>query len=204
MTRPPDFDDLLDGDLTPDEAARLRGVHDLLVASGPPPELPPYLEQLPPARSKPWTVRALPRRRWGIAIVGATALAAAAFGAGYLFGSPGFQRDRVVTMEPTAAAPDNAWASIELGEPDSTGNWPIVFRVRGLPEQPNRGAYYNLYLTREGRPIAICGTFRVHAGTTEIRMNAPYRLRRFDGWIVTEQPAGVHEPGRPVLRTTAA
>ena len=44
MSDRPTFDELAGGDdLSPEEAARLERVHDLLVAAGPPPELPPHL-----------------------------------------------------------------------------------------------------------------------------------------------------------------
>ena len=40
--RPPSFDELAGGDdLSPEEAARLERVHNLLIEAGPPPELPP-------------------------------------------------------------------------------------------------------------------------------------------------------------------
>ena len=43
-----DFDDVVGGDdLSPDEEARLRRVHDLLMEAGPPPDLPPELERAP-------------------------------------------------------------------------------------------------------------------------------------------------------------
>ena len=42
----PDFDELV-GELEPEEEARLRHVHELLVAAGPPPELPPALLEAP-------------------------------------------------------------------------------------------------------------------------------------------------------------
>ena len=42
-----DFDELVGGDLTPAERERLRGVHDLLVQAGPPPELAPHMEAGP-------------------------------------------------------------------------------------------------------------------------------------------------------------
>ena len=44
MSDRPNFDELAGGDdLSPEEAARLERVHDLLVAAGPPAELPPHL-----------------------------------------------------------------------------------------------------------------------------------------------------------------
>ena len=44
--RLPPFDEIVDPD--DPERARLEAVHELLVAAGPPPELPPALEHAPP------------------------------------------------------------------------------------------------------------------------------------------------------------
>jgi hypothetical protein len=200
-----EFDDLVDAEgLEPEQERRLRRVHDLLVEAGPPPDLPPALEQPPTGGGdRPGEIVQFPlhpgRRRVAVAVL-AAALAAAAFGIGFLIASGGdndnFDAQRVVAMHGRG----DALASIRLGEPDSVGNWPMELAVTGLPEQPRRG-YYALWLTRDGKPIAVCGTFRVHDKKTVVRLNAPYQLKRFDGWIVTEQPPGVHEPGRIVLST---
>ena len=45
MTGKPDFRDLVGEDLTPEERDRLEHVHELLIAAGPPPELPPALAE---------------------------------------------------------------------------------------------------------------------------------------------------------------
>ena len=44
----PNFDDLVDQGLDLEERARLLRVHELLIAAGPPPELPPSLASPPP------------------------------------------------------------------------------------------------------------------------------------------------------------
>ena len=73
--------------------------------------------------------------------------------------------------------------------------------VQGLPKLTS-GGYYELYLTRHGRIAATCGTFNVHGGRTVVRLNAPYRLDRFDGWVVTRHlPRRAGEATRPVLTT---
>jgi hypothetical protein len=191
-SRPPDFDELVGEDVPAEERERLRGVHDLLVAAGPPAELSPALERAP---SVGGAVHVLPRRRRGAVLLLAAALAAAAFGGGFLTGAVtrgGGQKSAVVVipMHGTRAAP-NALASISLQEVDKAGNWPMRFTVQGLPKLSG-GGYYELYLTRHGRIAATCGTFNVHGGRTTVRLNAPYRLRGFDGWVVTR-----HLPGRP-------
>ena len=43
MTRGPDFDQLLGGDVDQADRDRLRRVHDLLLQAGPPPELSPEI-----------------------------------------------------------------------------------------------------------------------------------------------------------------
>ena len=192
-TRPPDFDELVGEDLAADERARLRGVHDLLVAAGPPAELSPALERAP---SVGGMVHFLPRRRRAAVLLLAAALAAAAFGGGFLAGAVTHggateSATVVISMHGTAAAP-NALASIALFTADKAGNWPMRFTVQGLPKLP-RGGYYELYVTKHGRITASCGVFNVHGGRTVVSLNAPY-TKGFDGWIVTK-----HLPGRPEI-----
>jgi len=194
-SRPPDFDELVGEDLAADERARLRGVHDLLVAAGPPAELPPVLERAP---SVGGSVHFLANRRRGAVLLLAAALAAAAFGGGFLAGAVtnggGTKRATVlIPMHGTAAVP-NARASIALLTADKAGNWPMRFTVQGLPQLP-RGGYYELYVTKDGRITASCGVFNVHGGRTTVSLNAPY-TKGFNGWIVTK-----HLPGRPDVAT---
>ncbi len=199
MSRVPDFAELVGADVPAEERERLQRAHELLVAAGPPPELPPELAAVPSPEPK---VTLLPQRRRFTAIGLAAALALAAFFAGYFIGgtrSGGFHVAAVSEMHGTAAAP-GALATIRLAERDSAGNWPMKLSVRGLKPLP-RGGYYELYLSRHGRPAASCGTFTVHAGTTTVRLNAPYPLKEYDGWVVTRHASG--RPGEsPVLLTT--
>jgi hypothetical protein len=200
MTR--DFDDLVGDDLTAAERRRLLATHELLVAAGPPPELPPSLERPPAPRAKS-EIPYFPRRRWAAAGLIAAALAAAAFGGGYLVGhqsGDSFAARHVVTMHATAAAPDAARATLKLGNSDEAGNWPMLVNVSGLRELPE-GGYYNVYLTKKGRPVVLCGSFVVHGDRTTAQYTEPYKLTHFDGWVVTLQPKGHHEPGRVVLTT---
>ena len=48
MTRRPDFDDLVGQDVPPEERARLHRTHELLLEAGPPPELSPEMDAVPP------------------------------------------------------------------------------------------------------------------------------------------------------------
>ena len=72
-----------------------------------------------------------------------------------------------------------ATAQLDLFEKDAAGNWPMELRVRGLAS----GAY-ELWLTRGGKLAKPCGAFAVSARETTVPLNAPYRLRDFDGWVV--------------------
>lgn len=191
MTRPPDFDDLLDGvELEPGERERLRGVHDLLVAAGPPPELSPALQPGGERERTDNVYPLFPRRRWAAVAALAAAFALATFGAGYLVGDRGPAVDRVVVMAGTQLAAD-ARASLEVLEIDEAGNWPMELTVRGLP--PGR---YELWLTRDGELAAPCGVFAVSGAETRVPLNAPYKLKQFDEWVI------VPEGEQDVLLTT--
>jgi hypothetical protein len=203
-----DFRDLVDTEgLSPDEEARLRHVHELLLEAGPPADLPPALDKPPTevADAEILQFPSLPGRRWSVAFVAAAAVAAAAFGGGYLFGhskarTASFAEQRSVTM--VALHPGQpGLAVLKLAAADSVGNWPMDMQVTGLPKQSQPGAYYELWLTKGGKAVAPCGTFRVHGKTTTIRFTVPYRLRNYDGWIVTAHRPGQAEPGRVVLTT---
>ena len=198
----PDFDELVGQDLEPDQRARLLRAHELLVAAGPPPELPPSLAH----PSRPRDAEVVPffnRRRHATVAVLAAALAIALFGGGYLAGHHshgGFSSERSIPMRATAAAPTDAIGSIALGSQDDAGNWPMLVRVSNLTKLPPRG-YYVLWLSRDGRPIAPCGGFVVEGSETEVHLNAPYKLNRFDGWVLTIQKPGQRKPGPIVLKT---
>jgi hypothetical protein len=200
----PDFEEFVGSDLEPEERARLRRAHDLLIAAGAPPELPPSLAE--PGAVQAETTLFFNRRRNATIAVLAAAVAAAAFGIGYLTGQHGnggsFAEKKTVVMHGTPTAPSGAIASIALGNRDDAGNWQMLVRVSNLKKLP-RGAYYTLWLTRKGRAVASCGSFVVGGGdsTTEVRFTVAYKLKNYDGWVATEQRRGQHETG-PVLLTT--
>ncbi|HET8606689.1 MAG TPA: hypothetical protein VFL66_06620 [Gaiellaceae bacterium] len=186
----PEFRELVGDDLGPEEDARLRQVHELLVAAGPPPELPPALARPPEERGA--KVIGFPvRRRLGAAVVLAAAIAAAAFGGGYAVGHRGGGFRAEGAPIPMHGSSPAQLASIRLSSRDDAGNWPLLLRVKGLPDLP-KGGYYELLLSRNGKPGPSCGTFRVHHGVTQVVLNAPYKLRAWDGWVIVE-----HLPGRP-------
>jgi len=194
----PDFRELVGDDLPEEERARLEHVHELLVAAGPPPELPPAIAEL---SSEPETVVALPRRRAGALLAIAAAIALVAVFGGYVAGRAGqdkFTTFKSLPMHGTAIA-QTASATIDVGDIDQSGNWPLRVELRNLPSLP-RGAYYEMFLTKHGKPVATCGTFVTSGSSSTVRLNAPYSLKRYDGWVVTR-----HLPGsqaNPVVLTT--
>jgi hypothetical protein len=198
MTGKPDFRDLVGEDLTPEERDRLEQVHELLIAAGPPPELPPALAEPSTELDEP---TGLPRRRTGAVLALAAALALAAFLGGFIAGrtdGDNFNSVRAIPMHGVGAA-QAASGTIDLGQLDSQGNWPLQVKVSHLPSPPKNG-YYEMFLTRDGKIAATCGTFNVHGSTATVRLNAPYNLRRFDGWVVTLERPGNN--GHQVMLTT--
>jgi hypothetical protein len=201
------FEDLIGTEgLSSEEEAKLRRVHQLLVAAGPPPDLSPDLSRppVPNDEADPPEVAFLLRRRRGRALVLALAAALAAFVGGYAFGhSKGkpasFSAVRNVPMHGPAGTASHG--VIRIADKDSVGNWPMQFEVSGLPQQKSRAAYYELWLTRNGKAVAPCGSFRVNAKTTRVRLSVSYALKSFDGWVVTAQTG--HRDGLgPVVLTT--
>jgi len=159
------------------ERDRLRRVHELLLSVDAPPEVSSA------ARRAPAVVTPIRRRGRALALL-AAALAAAAFGAGYLVGGRDTPADRVITMAGAGAERD-ATASIEVLPQDEAGNWPMRVLVRGLEPSRDRSDFYELWLTANGRRIASCGRFVVADGLTTVQLSVPYGLRRYDGWVVT-------------------
>jgi hypothetical protein len=200
MSRTPDFDELVGGEAGGEERERLRATHELLAQAGPPPELPPWLEQ-PPA---PWLSlderrrqRAQGPHRWSRFLVPVAAAAAAlllgiAIGGGRGGGS--FHAVFHVKMHGTRTAA-GALAILDVGDRDRAGNLPMILKVDGLKQLP-QGGYYELFLTRHGRLAGSCGTFTVGRAVTAVPLNAPYTLQRGDGWVVVD-----HVPGQPGHRT---
>lgn len=202
MTRTPGFDDLVGTDLPPEERERLERVHDLLVAAGPPAELTPELERGPTlamtlARSK----RRRGQRRIAL-LAAAFVILALAFVAGFVAGNNGdtLTGSHTLKLEGTSQAP-RALASLVIKNADTAGNIPMRLSVTGLPKLPERG-YYEVFVTRNGKPWAPCGAFIVKSpsGAVSVELNAPYDLRKGDGWVVTKQLPGKRDAGPVVLQ----
>ncbi|MGN6430492.1 MAG: hypothetical protein ACTHNB_07115 [Gaiellaceae bacterium] len=204
MTQEPNFEELVGGDLPAEEEARLRRAHELLLAAGPMPELPPSLEEPTTGergrpRQEENVYQLLPRRRAGAALALAAAIALVAFVGGYVVG---FRHDNFtarysVPMHGVAGV--DASAKIQIASRDSHGNWPLRVEARGLPKL--KSGYYEMFLTH-GKQKFTCGTFSgAGAKTVKVRLNAPYQLQRGDGWIVVKELPGRPVPGPTVLTT---
>jgi len=203
LTREPDFNELVGEDVPAAETDRLRRAHDLLLAAGPLPELPPGLAE--PNVGEQRTRRdenvyqLLPKRRTGAALALAAAIALIAFLGGYLSGyrHNGFTAQYSVPMHASAGL--GGYAQIKIGERDSHGNLPLRLEIKGLPKL-NAG-YYEMYLTR-GKRLWTCGTFTAGGqNIVKVSLTIPYQLRNGDGWIVTKELPGRSTPGPTVLTT---
>jgi hypothetical protein len=179
----PGFDDFIDEGLDPAEQERLRRVHELLVAAGPPPELPSALAHLAPGATDAEVIR-LPRanrRRAVGALVLAATVAVAAVG-GYLLGNSGsqtpFKTVRVVSMQG-----HDAFASVRVGRNDGNGNWPLERSVSGLPRLTGK-QYYELMLTHDGKPTYPCGRFVMRGRATTLYWTVPYKITATSKWVV--------------------
>jgi hypothetical protein len=169
-------------DLGPDELERLERVHALLRQAGPPPELPPSLAHAPvPPKA---SVIPFPRRYRYTAVAAAAVAAASLFGIGYLVGAG---TDPAPVRTVAMSGPGGATAELDVFDVDDAGNWPMELHVRGL-----RSGKYELWLTRAGELAESCGIFAMAADETTVPLNAPYRLRDFDGWVVVA--AGDDQP----------
>jgi hypothetical protein len=204
VTNEPDFRDLVGDEGAPEELDRLRQVHELLVAAGPPPELSPAIERAPKVgESKLLTFR---RRRPATVFALAAVAAVAAFFIGYAVA------DRHASFSASADVPMHgvgrlvaATADIRIGTHDSGGNYPLEMSVQGLPRLP-KGGWYELLLSRRGRPTLRCGDFVVDGTQATFRLSVPYDLtelrnaKQYDGWVVVRHTPGQH--AAPIVMTT--
>ena len=203
MRRVPDFDDLVGAEVPAEERDRLRRTHELLVQAGPPPELGPELESVPwPEESLQPLTR--PRRTTGrqrlllVAAVVTAVVVGVFLGQATSSSSTSIDAQQSVGLKGTELASD-ASGTLKVGKRDDEGNYPMVLEVKNLPKLSGSG-YYDLYLTRNGKPLVLCGTFNAD-GQTVVRMSAAYDLDHFDknGWVVTRQPTGHFKPDQIVL-----
>ena len=182
MSDTPKFQDLVGEGLPPTEHERLERVHEMLIEAGPPPELPPALEEVPDGRGNVRELEAtgLPRRRIGAALALAAAIALLAFVGGYLAGykhtSNTFESVRTVALTNSEAQ-----AVVRFGPRDANGNTPMLVKVEGLKKLP-AGDYYTLYMTMGGKPVVVCGSFNVRGPrSTTLRFPVAYDPANFNG-----------------------
>ena len=170
----PDLDDLIGTDIEPGERARLEGVHELLVAAGPPPEAP---------RTRPVE---LPRRRRRGALLAIAAALAESLRSRWAppFVDSGHSVDFVVPMAATAAVPASASASL------------TVFRRRRCRQLADGLSVEGLSLRANGRRTLAHARGQARGSVRPLPhvRPAPRRaderavpFRRFDGWVVVEE-----------------
>jgi hypothetical protein len=199
VSRPPRFGDLVGNDLSPAERERLERVHDMLVAAGPPPELPQELAEAPQPQGR---LADLARKRLRTGLLLAATLVIATFAFGYFLGARGEDSapsTLTLTKQVVLGKAADRFAVVGIGERDSNGNWPMIVRVEGL-EHLQKGDYYTLFMTREGKPVVQCGTFNVaEDGLTTISFPVAYDPARYDGLLLTRYSLEKHK-NTPLLR----
>ena len=202
MTNEPDFTNLVGDEGSSEELDRLRRVHDMLVAAGPPPELSPAMAHPPDVEES--KVVAIGRRRPTTMIALAAALAVVTFLVGYAVADKrtGFSSKAEVPMHGIGLA-HSAHADIAIGSHDVSGNYPLQMTVQGLKPLP-RGGWYELLLSKRGKPTLSCGTFTMDGQPLTIRLSVPYDLsefgKLFDGWVVVKHLP--KQTSSPVVMTT--
>ena len=200
MSRPPQFTDLVGNDLSPGERERLERVHDMLVAAGPPPELPQELAEAPRPQGR---LVELARYRLRTGLVVAAALVIATFAVGYFLGARGDDSSPIAfapVKTGVLAKSTDLLAVVRIGVPDESGNWPMVVTAEGL-DHLSGGDYYTLFMTRKGSKVAVtCGTFNVsEKGITTVRFSIAYDVDRFDGLMLAKYSRAERE-NKPLLR----
>jgi hypothetical protein len=201
-----DFDELVDLEgLSPEEESRLRHVHEMLVAAGPPPDLPGELATPPVESGEPVSLDGARRRRRPVAgLLIAAAVAVACFGGGYVLATQAHSGSsihavRVVPM----SGEQNSFASLRVGSADQSGNWPLQLTVNGLKPLDGKQSRYYLMVFQNGKPVAYCGAFEVSKdGPTTVTFNVAYKITPKTAWAVTEMKPGAKFPGHVVMTTS--
>jgi hypothetical protein len=192
------FDELIGAEPAGSERERLRSVHELLLAAGPPPELSPELDAGPTLAMTLGRARRIShgRGRGRYLLVAAAALVALVIGIGVSLPRHGHGY-ALQSLRGTSFAP-SAVATLDILS--SKGEKPqLKLDVKGLPAAKEA---YVVYLVRNGRPVAPCGSFIVSNANQELtkQLVSPYPLKHADTWIVTTAGHG-GTPGVTVLKT---
>jgi hypothetical protein len=205
-----DFDHLVDlSGMSPEDRARLLRVHELLVAAGPPADLPSELaaplDVTSPADVAGAQVIAFPRRRRTAAAISiAAAVAVACFSGGYLLANQAHHGSNLHAVRVVGLSGEqNSLASLKVGAADSNGNWPMQLTVKGLPPLHGTDSHYILVVTSKGKPTWVCGMFKVgDDGATTVAFSVPYRITGRTKWAVTAMTKGAQFPGHVVMTTS--
>ncbi len=203
------FEDLVDlTGLSDEDETKLRRVHAMLVAAGPPTDLPVEL-------SKPVAVGGAKvvsldehrsRRRPVAALLVAATVAVACFGGGYVLATQasGKSAINVVRVVPMQGVQQNSLASLSVGSSDQNGNWPLQLTVSGLPKLKGDARYYLVVKQGNGQRGVLCGSFEVAPhGSTTVTFNVAYKITPSTHWIITRMAPGVKYPGQLVMQTAA-
>jgi hypothetical protein len=201
------FEDLVDlTDLSDEDEGRLRRVHQMLVAAGPPADLP--IDLSTPTAVGGGEVVSLAqhrsRRRPVAALLIAATVAVACFGGGYLLATQASGKSAidVVRVVPMQGVQQNSFASLSVGASDQNGNWPIQLTVNGLPQLQDKESYY-LMVWQNGKPVSFCGAFEVaDHGSTTVTFNVAYKITKDTHWVVTRMAPGAKFPGHVVMTTS--
>jgi hypothetical protein len=191
----PKFNDLVGEGLPPTEQERLERVHEMLIAAGPPPELPPELEEPPDelgiARER--EPLGLPRRRVGAALALAAAIALIAFLGGYLAGYKHTGGTSFESVRSVALTNAQAQAVVKFGPKDANGNTPMQLKVAGL-KKLTADDYYTLYMTKDGKPVVVCGSFNVRGPqSTTLKFPVAYDPGNFNGLEIARWDGADHK-----------
>jgi hypothetical protein len=200
-----DFHDLVDlTGVSPEDEARMLRVHDLLVAAGPPTDLPAELAQAPAEPAGAEVISFPRRRRTAAAIAIAAAVAVACFTGGYVLANQAHSSSALHAVRVVGLSGEqNSLASLRVGAADENGNWPVQLSVTGLPPLHGADSHYLLMLTHNGKPTWVCGMFKVGAdGATTVSFSVPYRITGQTKWAVTEMTKGAQFPGHVVMTTS--
>ena len=201
----PDFDRLVDlTDVSPEDEARLRRVHSMLVEAGPPQELPAAIGRAPAIPAGKVVALSNRRRRPVATLLIAAAVAAACFGGGYVLANQAHSSNgaiQVVRVVPMQGV-QNSEAALRVGSADGNGNWPIQLTVNGLKPLEDDSRYYLMVVQGNGKRPIFCGSFEVSGkGATTVTFNVAYRITGDTKWIVTKMAPGLKYPGHVVMTT---
>lgn len=202
----PDFDRLVDlTDVSPEDEARLRRVHSMLVEAGPPQELPAAIGRAPAIPAGKVVALSNRRRRPVATLLIAAAVAAACFGGGYVLANQAHSSKgtiHVVRVVPMQGV-QNSEAALRVGSADGNGNWPIQLTVNGLKPLEDDSRYYLMVVQGNGKRPIFCGSFEVSGkGATTVTFNVAYRITGDTKWIVTKMAPGLKYPGHVVMTTS--